>query len=396
MPRSHHLVFTIASSLASCAHAQWTSQSLHPASFPGSSWIEGGARGHLTGRVEHDQTEQAALWDIAAAQCTLLHPATATYSAVRAADANTVFGRARFDLDLHAAAWSGDASTFLDLNPSFAQGSEIYSAHGGLQAGYFYTAASFPQAALWSGAAETCASLNPPSAIGSIAFATAGPLQAGFAIQSGIQCAGFWSGTADSWQSLHPQGAHASIASAIDLDPLHPQDAIIAGFIQFEPDIPHAAIWRTDGQWIDLHDPAYLSSQILAAADGYQVGIVRSESSTHASLWHSAADLRLDLHAILPDTYSDSVATAVWIDHGVLHVAGHAYSPVSARSEAMLWSYVLPCPSDFDHSGFVDGDDFSAFIISFDAGDAAADFDQSGFVDTEDFTAFITAFESGC
>ncbi len=56
----------------------------------------------------------------------------------------------------------------------------------------------------------------------------------------------------------------------------------------------------------------------------------------------------------------------------------------------------VPCPADFDHSGFVDTDDYSAFVAAFEAGTDNADFDGSGFVDTDDFTAFVMAFESGC
>ncbi|HLO39846.1 MAG TPA: LamG-like jellyroll fold domain-containing protein [Phycisphaerales bacterium] len=57
---------------------------------------------------------------------------------------------------------------------------------------------------------------------------------------------------------------------------------------------------------------------------------------------------------------------------------------------------VSVCGADFDCSGFVDTDDFSAFVSAFEAGDEAADFDDSGFVDTDDFTAFVTSFEAGC
>jgi hypothetical protein len=53
-------------------------------------------------------------------------------------------------------------------------------------------------------------------------------------------------------------------------------------------------------------------------------------------------------------------------------------------------------PSDYDGSGFVDTDDFTAFILDFEAGLESADFDNSGFVDTDDFTAFVMAFEDGC
>ncbi|MCG3124644.1 MAG: hypothetical protein GIKADHBN_03119 [Phycisphaerales bacterium] len=54
------------------------------------------------------------------------------------------------------------------------------------------------------------------------------------------------------------------------------------------------------------------------------------------------------------------------------------------------------CPADFDGSGFVDTDDFTAFVLAFEAGTDDADFDGSGFVDTDDFTAFVLAFEAGC
>ncbi|MBX7106720.1 MAG: S8 family serine peptidase [Gemmataceae bacterium] len=55
-----------------------------------------------------------------------------------------------------------------------------------------------------------------------------------------------------------------------------------------------------------------------------------------------------------------------------------------------------PCPADFDGSGFLDIDDFDAFVAAFEAGDESADFDGSGFVDIEDYDAFVAAFEAGC
>lgn len=55
-----------------------------------------------------------------------------------------------------------------------------------------------------------------------------------------------------------------------------------------------------------------------------------------------------------------------------------------------------PCPADFDGSGFVDIEDYSAFIVAFELGSDDADFDGSGFVDIEDFNAFVVAFELGC
>ncbi|MDX2017162.1 MAG: hypothetical protein SFY95_05910 [Planctomycetota bacterium] len=66
-----------------------------------------------------------------------------------------------------------------------------------------------------------------------------------------------------------------------------------------------------------------------------------------------------------------------------------------------------PCPADFDGTGFVDSDDFVAFVQAFTLGcDGAgspdpacvksADFDGTGFVDSDDFVTFVQAFSAGC
>ncbi|HRJ50465.1 MAG TPA: S8 family serine peptidase, partial [Phycisphaerales bacterium] len=54
------------------------------------------------------------------------------------------------------------------------------------------------------------------------------------------------------------------------------------------------------------------------------------------------------------------------------------------------------CIADFDGSGFVDIEDYSAFILMFEEGDESADVDGSGFVDLEDFNYFVQKFELGC
>jgi hypothetical protein len=54
------------------------------------------------------------------------------------------------------------------------------------------------------------------------------------------------------------------------------------------------------------------------------------------------------------------------------------------------------CVSDFDGSGFVDTDDFDAFVRAFEAGTNNADVDATGFVDTDDYDFFVRAFEAGC
>ena len=62
-----------------------------------------------------------------------------------------------------------------------------------------------------------------------------------------------------------------------------------------------------------------------------------------------------------------------------------------------LWTAeVMDCPADFDHDGFVTGDDFDAYNASFEAGNVSADFDGDGFVTGDDFDGYTSAFESGC
>jgi hypothetical protein len=382
--------------VAASAHAQWTVTSLHPENLTGSSWIEGGTRGTLVGRVEIDTIEQAALWNLSEGTFTHLHPADATYSAARAVDGTLQYGRVRYDFDVRAAIWSGDAASFIDLTPEFATGSEIYNAADGTQAGYTYSGTSFPHASLWQGTAASCIDINPAGALASIAYDTHGQVQAGTAVINGVQSAGTWAGTAESWQSLHPEGAHSSLILSIDGDPLTGEVRAFGGFVRPTESVHHAALWLATGEVIDLHDPAFANSQVIVASDGYQVGFMSDGTMSHAALWHGSLNTHLDLHAALSPDYTTSTATTVWVEDRTLYVAGYAYNEPLSRHEAVLWTQTLLCPSDFDHSGFVDGDDFAAFITVFENGDEIADFDHSGFVDGDDFSSFIAAFESGC
>jgi hypothetical protein len=66
----------------------------------------------------------------------------------------------------------------------------------------------------------------------------------------------------------------------------------------------------------------------------------------------------------------------------------------SVESESA--TLTVNCLADFDGSGFVDIEDFSAFIEAFEAGDESTDIDGSGFVDIEDFSMYVPLFEAGC
>jgi hypothetical protein len=60
------------------------------------------------------------------------------------------------------------------------------------------------------------------------------------------------------------------------------------------------------------------------------------------------------------------------------------------------FSITSSCPADFDRSGYVDTDDYTAFVTDFVEGVDRADYNASGFVDTDDFTAFLLDFNAGC
>jgi hypothetical protein len=68
----------------------------------------------------------------------------------------------------------------------------------------------------------------------------------------------------------------------------------------------------------------------------------------------------------------------------------------TAIATANLGFITFSCPTDIDNSGFVDIEDFSAFVAIFEAGCQNADFDGSGFVDLDDYSAFVQRFETGC
>ncbi len=85
---------------------------------------------------------------------------------------------------------------------------------------------------------------------------------------------------------------------------------------------------------------------------------------------------------------ADRADDGTTIDCVVTNVCG------SATSTAAL--YTVYCPSDFDQNGFVNGDDFDAYVVAFEAGDPSADFDNNLFVNGDDFDAYVVAFEAGC
>ncbi|MBL8760073.1 MAG: hypothetical protein JNL50_02105 [Phycisphaerae bacterium] len=54
------------------------------------------------------------------------------------------------------------------------------------------------------------------------------------------------------------------------------------------------------------------------------------------------------------------------------------------------------CVADFNHDGFVNGDDYDAFASAFESADLSADLNRDGFVNGDDYDSFAEHFEAGC
>ncbi|MFO0835262.1 MAG: zinc-dependent metalloprotease family protein [Phycisphaerales bacterium] len=60
------------------------------------------------------------------------------------------------------------------------------------------------------------------------------------------------------------------------------------------------------------------------------------------------------------------------------------------------FTLVNPCPADFNHDGFVNGNDYDDFAALFDVADPGADFNHDGFVNGNDYDEFADHFDVGC
>lgn len=87
-----------------------------------------------------------------------------------------------------------------------------------------------------------------------------------------------------------------------------------------------------------------------------------------------------------------------WDGIDAIYVNSQAISGCTISAQSGV-DWTLPysnCPADFNHDGFVNGDDYDAFAELFEAGDLGADFNEDGFVNGDDYDLFAEAFEAGC
>jgi Galactose oxidase, central domain len=172
--------------------------------------------------------------------------------------------------------------------------------------------------------------------------------------------------------------------------------------------VPKSDTWEWDGatrNWTKISD----STPVLGARTG--VGMVYDERRQKTVLFGGRNTL-----GDLADTWEYDGLTKTWtriLESGPPPRANHAMAYDSARGHVVVYAgaretsdsftyygdtWILPsrCIADFDCTGFVDTEDYSAFVAAFESGSETADVDGTGFVDTEDFSFFVERFEGGC
>jgi hypothetical protein len=114
-----------------------------------------------------------------------------------------------------------------------------------------------------------------------------------------------------------------------------------------------AAFWRgTAASFVDLTPAGIQTARALGAAQGYQVGFVRTRDNTRngnagcdnrAVLWQGAADRWVDLNALLPaDKYNASTAWAIDIRGDSVRICGEASRYEADRAGTPQESHFVP------------------------------------------------------
>lgn len=95
-----------------------------------------------------------------------------------------------------------------------------------------------------------------------------------------------------------------------------------------------------------------------------------------------------DLPTIIPPGSTASLLFDLTLDAIVAQVDAEFLSRASGIA--------IPCPSDVNSDGDVDGEDVMHFFARWDLGNTTADFNQDGGVDSDDVIAFFARWEAGC
>ena len=176
-------------------------------------------------------------------------------------------------------------------------------------------------------------------------------------------------------------------------------------FVAQSPGALRAAPWAKSGQVAGWS--AFLADENSNDYEGWfdAIGTTQAATGANGGVLEGTLNLREEL-GTLPATVWLAVAPYANPDGGALVIASQVPPTLDNNANIDALEYIevslcaldhaACCPADFNSDGFVSGDDFDAFVVAFELGDAAADFDDNSFVNGDDFDGFTWAFEAGC
>jgi len=335
----------------------------------------------------------------------------------------------------HAAVWSGDASSWIDLHPIGMPGSSYASAVFEKRQGGKVDVGGNSHASMWSGSAATWIDFHPTGAVSSWINGMDGDEQGGVVVVSGAtQHAALWRGTSD-WIDLHTgpssswvQAVHSgrqaggadlggrtsavlwsgSAASAVELGPDGIDFSVVNGMDEthqvgfyWSPD-QHACMWTgTKESFVDLNPVGASQSGAWGAGSGYQVGLYLPQQAQNgrACIWKGTAESMEDLGVLVPN--AQTLAQGVWTQGQTIYVVGYVNYGLFGGVQALLWVRKSPCPSDLNGDNAVDDSDFWLFAPDYDVLECAdpgmtvncpSDLNADGSVDDGDFQVFAGAY----
>ncbi|MFO0836802.1 MAG: hypothetical protein U0638_17715 [Phycisphaerales bacterium] len=166
----------------------------------------------------------------------------------------------------------------------------------------------------------------------------------------------------------------------------------IIGHSQNASGVRRATLWNIDaaGAVVSRIDLGGLSPTASSFALGMNsAGKAVGTSKFHAVLFENGSCV--DLNTRIPPAAGWTLEKAWAINDAGVIVGGGNY--LGYPHAFML---VPSCAADFNHDGFVNGNDYDEFASLFDIADAGADFNHDGFVNGDDYDAFASAFDAGC
>lgn len=333
---------------AHVAHAQWTTQNLHPAGDWEVSRVWGVFGSQQVGHVYQTiggpsavpSGNAGSVWGGSAGSFS--HVGTGEIFGI-ASDHSVGY----VELPIYAghvgiigyrdtaAMWTDSGATFNELAPPGSASSAAYATSGTHQVGYA-TMGGTLRAAMWSGTAASWVDLHPAGAAGSTSVGVWGTQQVGIAHINSDWHASLWSGTADSWIDLHPAGASTSSATSV-FNARQGGSATFAG-------AKRAGLWSGDAEtWLDITPAGATDAEVNGMFGDAQVGYAVQQGLSRASLWQGTAASWLDLGAFLPQDYTQSWATCIWSDGNQTIIGGYAVSSTTGGYHAVIWS--IPSPS---------------------------------------------------